>query len=267
MRVSNKWIIIAVIISFLVTITSLLGIFDPGAYQYETENWTLQARGQDIGNLIAVIVLLGSSSLLTKKSTGAYLVWVGTLMYFMYAFVIYAFFIHFNYLFLPYIAVLGLTFYTLFHSLREGEKYITIHEIKSIFFVYFAAIILILTGSLFGLLWLSEIIPALISGQIPQTLIETGLWVNPIQVIDLAIVLPAMIGTGLLLFKKNESGYFYAAPWLTFSVLMGSSIVAAMGMMSRAGYPNTIFPLIMVGILVSASLFSLYLYLRSISVE
>jgi len=267
MKVSNKRLIISVIISILATITSILGIFDPRAYQYETENWALQARGQDIGNLIAVIVLLLSSYLLTKKSFDAYFVWIGTLMYFMYAFVIYGFFVHFNYLFLPYIAVFGLTFYILSHSLREGEKYITLHKIKNIFFVYFAAIILILTGSLFGLLWLSEIIPALISGQTPQTLIETGLWVNPIQVIDLAIVLPAMIGTGLLLFKKNESGYFYAAPWLTFSVLMGSSIVAAMGMMNKEGYADTIFPMIMVGILVAASFFSLFFYLRSISVR
>ncbi len=263
MKVSKYLITGSLSIAILAAITSLLGIFDPGAYQYETANWALQARGQDVGNVIAVIVLLATTYFWAQKSIRAYYIWIGSLMYFMYAFTIYAFFAHFNYLFLLYVAVLGLTFYTLFYALREGEKQITMRKKNNTASTYFAAIVLILTGGLFGLLWLAEIIPALISGQTPQTLIETGLWVNPIQVIDLSIVLPAMIGTGIMLFRKKTGGYFYAAPWLVFSVLMGSSIVATMIMMNKAGYPNTIPPMIMVGLIVLLSTISAILYLRT----
>jgi hypothetical protein len=48
-----------------------------------------------------------------KGSVKAFLVWSGVLLYLIYAYVIYAFDVHFNSLFLVYIAILGLSFYAL----------------------------------------------------------------------------------------------------------------------------------------------------------
>lgn len=52
-----------------------------------------------------------------KGSVKAFLVWSGVLLYLIYAYVIYAFDVHFNSLFLVYVAILGLSFYALIGSL------------------------------------------------------------------------------------------------------------------------------------------------------
>lgn len=245
-KVSKIWIIFSYLIAFLSGLSSLLGIFTASPYSQETANWALQAVGQDIGNLIAIIVFLFSIYYLSKKSIKAFLIWTGTLFYFIYAYLIYAFFIHFNYLFLIYVAVLGLSFYTLIGSLMEQnfknivKSFTSKHE-------KLAGFLLIVVGSLFSILWLSEIIPALVSDSILKSLINTGLWVNPIQVIDLSIVLPAMIITGILLIKGNNLGRMFSVPWLIFSFLMSASIVSNMIMELTNGNYSAIIPLVMVG--------------------
>src|SRR5688500_14397264 len=99
----SKWQIIStVVISFLVTPASLAGLFSSSPYAMETKNWLLQAQGQDIGNLIAVVVLLQSAYKATKGSSKGFLVWLGTLFYLLYAYIIYAVAVHFNSLFLVY---------------------------------------------------------------------------------------------------------------------------------------------------------------------
>lgn len=260
-KISKHWVIFSYLISGLSGISSLLGIFTSSLYSQETANWALQAVGQDIGNLIAIVIFLFSTYFLSKNSIKAFFVWLGTLFYFIYAYLIYAFFIHFNYLFLVYVAVLGLSFYTLIGSLIEQnfndltKSFISKHQ-KS------AGFLLIIIGSLFAILWLSEIIPALLSTSIPKSLLNTGLWVNPIQVIDLSIVLPAMIITGVLLIRKKILGHLFSAPWLTFSFLMGSSIVSTIVMELISGNISAIVPLTMVGIITLSSAVVLGMYLK-----
>jgi hypothetical protein len=61
--------------------------------------------------------------------------------------------------------------------------------------------------------------------------------------------------------------YLFAAPWLTFSVLMGSSIVATMIMDLMNGNFEALVPLIMVGLIVLASLIVLWSYLANVKRE
>ncbi len=259
--VSKVWIFCSVLIGALVLLSSLLGIFDPVTYAQESANWAMQAVGQDIGNLLAVPVLLVSTYFLTKKSVAAWLVWLGTLLYFIYAFLIYAFFVHFNYLFLVYVAILGLSAYSVIVGLLGQDLAILAKSVVGKRFRG-ASVLLMLTGGLFALLWLSEIIPALISGDLPKSIATAGLWVNPIQVIDLSLVLSAMILIGVLLWRKKTLGYVFAAPWLVFSVLMGSSIVATLFLDLRTGNAEAVVPLAMVGLLVVASVIVVYCYLK-----
>lgn len=45
-------------ISLLVVAAGIAGLADPAVYAQETPNWTTQAQGQDLANLLAVVVLL-----------------------------------------------------------------------------------------------------------------------------------------------------------------------------------------------------------------
>ncbi|USQ75638.1 hypothetical protein [Ornithinimicrobium cryptoxanthini] len=248
------------LIALLVVACSIAGLVDPRVYAQETQNWTLQAQGQDIGNLLAGLVLVVTAIRYRRGSTRAGLLWLGTLLYLIYAFTIYAMAIHLNYLFLLYVAVLGLSSWavvTHVGPVRRGALSYPTGRVRTV-----AAWTLIVTGVLFAALWLSELVPALVTGQPPASLTEAGLWVNPIHVIDLALVLPAFIATGVAALRQHQAGLFWLGPWLAFSVLMGSSIIAAMLLMTGAGESDAVPVAVMVSIVVLASLAACWAYLQ-----
>lgn len=245
----------------LVVVTSVAGLADPQVYAQETENWATQAKGQDLGNLLAVVVLGVTAVRYRKGSRRAGLVWLGTLLYLIYAFIVYAFAVHLNYLFLVYVAVLGLSAWgVIFH----------VNHVRRAGLVYpeggsrtFAAWVIIATGVMFAGLWLSELVPALLTGTVPASLTEAGLWVNPIHVIDLSMVLPGFVISGIAALRGREHGLFWLAPWLVFSVLMGSSIIAAMVLMMVEGATDTIPAMVMVSVVVAAALLAVRGYLTA----
>lgn len=259
------WRRLSLVIGILVCIASIEGIFNPGTYRQETANWALQGQGQDIGNLIALPVLLISTYYLARKSLAAYFIWLGAIMYYIYAFIIYCFALHFNSLFLVYVAILGLSAYTLIGGVINVDSSALSKAIPYNAKTKLSAASIISTGTLFALLWLGSLVPAVLSGTAPRDLIETGLWVNPVHVIDLSFVLPGMIITGVLFLRKSKYGYLFTFPWLMFSVLMGSSIVATMVMMMVRGSQSALVPLAMVGIVVVGSLAALLVGLKSVA--
>jgi hypothetical protein len=260
---SKSVMIWSVAISVLVTLASVLGLWDPDVYSEETKNWATQAKGQDLGNLAAVVTLLVSGYGYSRGSHRAGLVWLGTLIYLVYAYIIYSMAVHFNELFLVYVAALGLSSFAVMRwvgRLRADHRHCPELSARRV-----AGYTSITIGVLFALLWLSELIPATLSGEAPRSVVDAGLWVNPIHVIDLAVLLPAFIIAGYLTLQGKAPGQFFVGPLLVFSVLMGASIVAAMILMTVDGSENTLPPLVMVSLVVLASLFAAWRHLMSSS--
>lgn len=246
----------------LVTVASLIGLWGSGPYEQETKNWATQAKGQDVGNLVAVAVLATSGYYYYKGSFRAALVWVGTLLYFLYAYIVYSLAVHYNDLFLVYVAVLGTTSYALVFTVDRLRSYNA--EFPGSPVRKLAGYTLAAIGALFALLWLGEVVPAAINREVPQSVLDAGLWVNPIHVIDLAVVLPAFVITGYMTVRGDRSGLFFVGPWLVFSTLMGASIVAAMILMSVEGFDNVLPPMVMVSAVVVASLYAAGRYLQRV---
>lgn len=264
LHVSKSILAWTIVISALVTVASLLGLYDPSIYGEETRNWATQARGQDIGNIIAILTLLASGFMYHKGSYKAAQVWLGTLLYLVYAYIVYSVAVHLNGLFLVYVAVLGLCSYALLFTVNRLRAYGGTQPGTSA--RKFASYTLIAIGVLFSFLWLSDLLPALISGKVPQSITDAGLWVNPIHVIDLAVVLPAFIITGYMALKVKRDGLFFVGPWLVFSVLMAASIVAAMIMIGAdEGYESTLPPLIIVSAVAIVSAAAAWRYLRQVN--
>ena len=250
---------VSFVIAAIVTVASVLGLIASWPYQKETEDWVLQARGQDIGNLFAVVVLVVSAVRMRAGSFRAAQWWMGTLLYLLYAYIVYAFAVHFGRLFLVYVAILGLVFFTLVIALSARER-TSVHP--SGLARQFAAWVLIGTGALFALLWLSELVPATVTGQVPPSLTAAGLIVSPIHVIDLSVVLPGMIVIGVLTLRGNMAGLSLTVPALVFSVLMGSSIIAAILLVVATGEIGGFIPMVMVAVVVVASLVAAIAYAR-----
>lgn len=252
-------------VSLLVLVASVAGLTDARVYEHETRNWATQANGQDLGNLIAVVVLLVAAMRYRNGSPRAGLVWLGTLLYLIYAFIVYSVAVHLNYLFLVYVAVLGLSAWiVVFHvnDVRRAGITFPLGRPRTL-----AASVIIATGVLFAGLWLSELVPALLTGTVPASLIDAGLWVNPIHVIDLSVVLPGFIISGIAALHGREHGLFWLTPWLVFTALMGSSIIAAMALMMAEGASNVLPAAVMVSVVVASSTLAVRSYLRPPSAE
>ncbi|MDD1749910.1 MAG: hypothetical protein LUO89_08540 [Methanothrix sp.] len=251
-------------VSILVTMTSLLGIFFERTYSRETEAWAVQAIGQDYANLAAVILLLVSTYYVSKNSLRAYLVWLGVYIYLIYAFAIYAFSVHFNFLFLIYIIILSVSFYTLVGGLRAVDTTNLSTSFLSNTKSKIVSALLMIIGVLFSLLWLSEIVPNLLSNKIPSNLVETGLWVNPVHVLDLAFLLPSMVITSVLLWRRELLGFLLAVPLLVFSVTMSIGIIAMFIISASMGRPSSLPAGMIIGLLMLLSVYFSYQFLKEV---
>ncbi len=262
-RPSSSVLLWSAAIGLLVVLASVAGLLDPRVYAQETANWAAQAKGQDLGNLLAVVVLVTAALRYRAGSPRAGLVWLGTLLYLVYAFVVYAMAVHLNYLFGVYVAALGLSAWAVIlhvNDLRRLDVQYPQGPARTR-----AAWVIIATGVLFAGLWLTELVPALLTGTVPASLTEAGLWVNPIHVLDLSMVLPGFILAGAAALQHREHGLFWLAPWLAFAALMGASIIAAMALIITAGATDAAPALVMVSLVVAASLYALTGYLNGLA--
>ncbi len=219
-----------VLISILTLVSSASGIFVASTYARDTSNWAMQARAQDVANVVAVVILLVAAYLTVRRSVRGFQVWAGVLLFLIYAFVIYAFASSFNDLFLLYVAALGLLVYTFlggvvrvdFERVRERSTIGTRSRIA-------LGLVLVLLGVSFYFLWLSEDIPALLNGTVPSSVTQAGLPVNPIHVLDMGLYLPAFILSGVSLLRNRTLGYVLGLPLLVFGLLtaLGIALIVA----------------------------------------
>lgn len=252
------------LVAILVLLASGAGLLLTSTYARETPSWAIQGIGQDLVNLVAALALLITTYLVNKGSVKAFLVWSGVLLYLLYAYVIYAFDVHFNRLFLVYVAILGLSFYALVS--------LVIHLHLEQFQASFSAttraravsVFLLVLGILFSLLWLSEEIPALMTGKIPPSVTMANLPTNPVHVLDLGLYLPAMIITAVLLWRRKLLGYLLAGPLLVFSILTGAAILAIFLVTSLKGMPTSIGIEAFFAIIIIVSLILCVLYVREV---
>jgi hypothetical protein len=264
MKIAKTSLWLSVLVAFLVLIASSAGLFLKSIYARETTSYALQSVGQDIENIVAAAALLMTAYFVSKGSIKASLVWMGVLLALMYSYVIYAFAVHFNSLFLVYVAILGLSFYTLIGSL--------IHLHLEGLQPYFAAntkarlvsVFLLVVAILFYFQWLSEDIPALLTGKIPQSVIENGQLTNPVHVLDMGLLLPGMIITAILLWRRKLLGYILAIPLLVFSILTGIGILAIFVAMSMKGMPTSLAVELLIAIIIVVSFVLSMLYVREV---
>jgi hypothetical protein len=213
MRISKTFIWLSILAGLLMAVVSFLGIADPGTYAKETENWAGQAIGQDLVSLAVVfpVLLISSFLVLRRGCLRAFLVWLGVLIYLIYSYILYSFFVHFGPLFLLYVATLGLSFYSFVGTIagldwqNSGKLFANVNTRPS-------SILLVVVAVLFSLLWLADIASALWRGGVPADLEMVGLLVNPVHVLDLALLLPGAFIVAVLVLRRRALGFVLAVP-------------------------------------------------------
>jgi len=247
-------LIMTVIMAVLMALVSAAGIFIPGTYAKETANYAAQGTGQDIINLFVVFpFLLVSAFLMNRGSRLFAIIWAGIVVYTAYSYVIYSFGLHFNRFFLAYCAVLGISVYSVIlfftgKQVKGADKWF-----KPSVPVKIPAFYMFTVAALFYKVWLGEIIPANISGTTPQSIIDAGLMVNPVHVLDIAIVLPAVIMAGAMLLMKKPFGFIFAPAIMVFCVFMALAIAGMAVVMKSRGFEGAGGLVVMFSVLTAAS--------------
>jgi hypothetical protein len=226
---SNRF---AVIATALAAAAALAGLTIPGLY-VDAPNWVQQAKGTDLATLfLAVPVLVVGMWSASRSSSAGRLTVVAGLLYLVYNYAIFAFSVAMNPLTAVYIAIFGLSLWSLLlagRSAVDGAEAVTARLNRRA-----AGGLLVGVGVLFGLLWVAQIAGTSATGVLPPDLIKAGLSSNPVYALDLAFFLPLCAIAGIGLLRRNSAAAF-AFPMLVWVPLMGAGVVGGMVLIAVAG--------------------------------
>ena len=212
-------------IAALAMTASAAGVFLPSTYAAETRAWAAQASGQDMVNLFVVYpALLVLARRARRGSMPAYLCWTGLLGYSTYSYVLYAGYTRFSSWFPVYVAILGLSGWTLASAtapLRAQAVAAAFHDQRA---ARLAGTWLVAFGGFYSLVELAVVARAIVGGSAPQSAVVAGLPTDPVIMLDLAFVLPGMVAAGLLLRGSRAAAYPAGTALLSFSVAMGLAV-------------------------------------------
>lgn len=185
----------------------------------------LRIYAQDIVLLVLAAPMLGVGLWLAwRGSLRGRIIWLGALAFMLYMWAHYAFGVAYNNFFLGYVALLGLSLFTLLSGVIRTDAdrvFELLHDTVSTT-VYAGA--LVVTG--FGLvgLWLSEIIPALLADGLPTAIVQFGPEAAHTYVIDLGILVPSLIITAVWLRQDRPWGYVCTGVLLAFAALVAPTL-------------------------------------------
>jgi hypothetical protein len=200
------------------------GLLAGHAYRIN-RNLELASLGQDVLTLMVVPLLIWAGHRSRAGSLRGHLLWLGMLAYVAYAYATYLIGIPHNDAFLLYATALGLSA----AALLDGLLRIDVAAASPAF----AGLprrgvgrLLVLTGTAFAVLWLADVVPAIPAAAPPQNLGPGGV-PFAIYVLDLSLVLPAVMATGVLLVRGHPAGPLLAAVVLAKIVALGLAMEAA----------------------------------------
>ena len=254
--------------AIVLALTSAAGLWLPGIYAKETPSWAAQGVGQDVVDLFFVAPLLAFCAFQVGKGRRIFLFPLeGILFYLIYSFVLYAFCVHFNRIFFLYCAGLGFSVYALALlnlgiGPPEAGKWFDPRPSTRLPGLFFLA-----TTLAFYVLWLSEDIPAVLSGTAPKSLEEVGLFTNPVHILDLSLVLPAMLIASIQLLRKRTFGYWFFPVMMSFSIVMAVAIGGMMVALKLKGVTADVTAAYVFAVVVLASVGVLGYFLRSFKLK
>jgi hypothetical protein len=211
------------------TFTTLNGqtveIYGQGLYRNDTVFAAAAFTGTDVVTLLVAVPLLLVALRLTQRGSlrGAFLL-TGALSYFLYNGASMGLGAAYNPLFLGYVALFSVSlfaFATAFGALNRPDLPALIrpglpHRALAIF--------LFVAGIGTALIWLSDVVGALIAGQAPPML---GPYTTKITyTLDIGIITPLAVLSGALVLRRKPLGYAMAFPITLLCMLIGVVVVA-----------------------------------------
>lgn len=222
----RSWLLLSIGAAGLAMLGSVVALADQHVYDQLTRAFLSQALAQDLVDLFVVSPLIVVLAVLALRgSVRAFPLWLGTLLFTAYNYVIYTVAIPFGTLFLAWVAVLGMTLFALLGGAAVIDRAELLARYREGRASRVAGWALIVIALLFGALWLSEDVPALLAGTPPASLAEQGVITNPVHVLDLAFFLPATLLVGAAWLRGSARAGTFAPAFLTFLLLTSLPII------------------------------------------
>ncbi len=233
-------------------------IFGEGIYKNDSISVVAQGKASDLITLLLGIPLLIAS--LYLKARGSFkgeLMLTGTLGYFLYTYMSYTFLWTYNPLFIVYVTLMAASLYAFILSFMSFE----IENVPSMFSeklpTKFLGGFQLLVGFSIGMMWIGKIAPAIFNQSIPSGLEHYTTFV--IQGMDLGIVVPAAILSGILLIKRKPFGYLLSSVIIIKGVTMFTCISAMIINMALKGVDMNLVEIIVFPIINLVSIVCLIL--------
>lgn len=213
-----------------VPFTTLHGVtvqlYGDGLYRNDTVLVAVGYRIADGFILLAGVPLTLIALWLYQRGSvrGGFLL-AGALAFLLYSYSSLALGAAYNNLFLAYIALTGLTLYGLVMILLGFDARSLAARFGEGAPVRGSAIFLIVAGVILFSIWLFlSILPGLLAGAVPP---EVASYTTIITfVLDMGIIAPALIVSGVLLLQRQPLGYLLAPVLLVFTDVLGLSLIA-----------------------------------------
>lgn len=219
--------ILSIFIILTATLTTSISLLNTKLYSQNSDYVMQRIIVQDLVTLVVVVpLLIISTSLAAGQSRRGYLTWLGSLAYFLCTYGYYAFGIAYNKFFLVYVALFSISFFALTKGMLSLDVETTSLRFSRNTPVKTVSGFCIFFGLLISVLWLVKIIPPLVSVEESPFLELLGTTTMVNQVLDLGIVGPLAILTGIWLWKRQSWGYILAAIILFKAITFGIDSLA-----------------------------------------
>jgi len=196
-----------------------------GLYRYDPASVASEGMIWDAIDLCVTLPLFAVAMVLSwRGSLRGRLLLSGLLFYFFYQYLQYAVMVAFNLLFLVYVAIFALSAVTFFLNVRATEVSRLPARLSASFPRRLLIGFTLVMSAALTLLWLGRIIPYTLAGRFPDEL--AGMTTLVTQALDLGLVVPLLLSTAILLWRRSSWGYLLAGISATFGFVMSITLPA-----------------------------------------
>jgi hypothetical protein len=198
-----------------------------GLYSYDTVSSAAQMQGNDLIALVVGLPLLVISTWLAfRGSVRGRLLLTGTMGFFLYTYLSMSMLTAYNMLFLVYVALFTMSLYAFILCMLSFDlEELPRHFSEKLPYGWIAGVLFAIGAFLF-LAWVGRVVPELLDPKTPAALENTTTRV--IQALDLALIVPLVVLSGVLLLRRSAWGYLLAS----ISVLKGLTMALAVSTMA-----------------------------------
>ena len=238
-------------------------LYGKGLYKNDSYSMAAQAIAQDYVTLFIGIPLLIVALLLARTGQiKGRLLLTGTIGYFLYTYMSYAFLSMYNHMFLIYVATMSASMFAFILCITALD----LEALKQAFHkntpVKFIGGFQIFIGFIIFMMWIGRIMPSITTEAAPIGLEHYTTLV--IQALDLGIIVPAAILSGVLIIQRKSVGYLLSS----VIIIKGAALLTALTSMIigqvLAGVQIGLVEMIVFPLFNIVSIYSLVLVLKNV---